>query len=322
MTLVEEMRALCTEAVRAVVQPDKRVYWLHLLVAALIVVGVWARGSRKKSLLKLFFDPALWLHPSAREDYGLFLLRGIFRVVVFAPFALGAVSLAAGLAFRLQETFGTPSFTGISHGAAIAIFTVALFAIEDFSRFLFHFAAHRWGWLWEFHKVHHSAEVLTPLTLYRVHPLELVMNRTRGTLTTAAVAGVLCWVFPGKIQGLEILGVDALGFLWSTAGANLRHSHVWVSYGSRMEHWLISPAQHQIHHSVEPRHHERNFGTALAVWDRLFGTLYVTAGREVLRMGLSPQDRTHGRGIIRLIVEPIFRSAGKVVSPVAALWRS
>jgi sterol desaturase/sphingolipid hydroxylase (fatty acid hydroxylase superfamily) len=63
----------------------------------------------------------------------------------------------------------------------------ALFVVEDASRFLFHLASHRSPWLWELHKVHHSAEVLTPFTLYRLHPIEGFLNRSRGTLTTALV---------------------------------------------------------------------------------------------------------------------------------------
>jgi sterol desaturase/sphingolipid hydroxylase (fatty acid hydroxylase superfamily) len=68
--------------------------------------------------------------------------------------------------------------------------------------------------------------------------------------------------------------------------AALQHSHVWLSYGPILEHLLISPAQHQIHHSRLDAHHGRNFGTTLALWDWLFGTLYVIRGREDLSFGL------------------------------------
>jgi len=62
---------------------------------------------------------------------------------------------------------------------------------------------------------------------------------------------------------------------------------VWLSYGLSWGRWLISPAHHQLHHSCEERHFGRNRGFALALWDRLYGTLYVPGTRpETFRLGL------------------------------------
>ena len=36
---------------------------------------------------------------------------------------------------------------------------------------------------------------------------------------------------------------------------------------------LCYPQYHRIHHSIEPRHQDKNFGVLLTVWDRLFGTM-------------------------------------------------
>lgn len=309
--MIERVLAALFDPFRALAEPEKRVFWPHLLVSALLVAVVWLRGSRRRSLARVLFDPALWLHRSARVDYVLFAVKGVLRVTLFAPFALAAVPLAARLSSMLTHALGESPVRGASHGLAVLLFSVVLFVVEDLSRFLFHLATHRVAPLWELHKVHHSAEVLTPFTLYRVHPIEGLLNRTRGTLTMALVAGVCAWAFPGSVRAYEILGVDALGFLWSFAGSNLRHSHVWISYGPRVERWLLSPAQHQVHHGCEPRHHDRNFGTALAVWDRLCGTLYVPRGPERVRVGLAPGLAGHGDGLASVLVAPVvaaFRS--------------
>ncbi len=303
--MIERVIAALFDPFRALAEPEKRVFWPHLLVSALLVAVVWLRGSRRRSLARVLFDPALWLHRSARLDYVLFAVKGVLRVTIFAPFALAAVPLAARLSSMLTHALGESPVRGASHGLAVLLFSVVLFVVEDLSRFLFHLATHRVAPLWELHKVHHSAEVLTPFTLYRVHPIEGLLNRTRGTLTMALVAGVCAWAFPGSVRAYEILGVDALGFLWSFAGSNLRHSHVWISYGPRVERWLLSPAQHQVHHGCEPRHHDRNFGTALAVWDRLCGTLYVPRGPERVRVGLAPGLAGHGDGLASVLVAPV-----------------
>lgn len=315
--MIERALAALLDPLRALVEPEKRVFWPHLLASALLVALVWARGSRRRSLGRALVDPSLWLHRSARLDYALFAVKGLLRVTLFAPFAFAAVPLAARVAANLTHTLGGSPFRGLGHGAAVAVFSVFLFVVEDLSRFAFHLATHRIGPLWELHKVHHSAEVLTPFTLYRVHPIEGLLNRSRGTLTTALVAGLCAWAFPGHVRAYEILGVDALGFLWSFAGSNLRHSHVWISYGPRVERWLLSPAQHQIHHGLEARHHDRNFGTALAVWDRLCGTLYVPRGRERVAVGLAPELAVHGSGLASALIAPLGAAARRLF-PVRA----
>jgi sterol desaturase/sphingolipid hydroxylase (fatty acid hydroxylase superfamily) len=52
----------------------------------------------------------------------------------------------------------------------------------------------------------------------------------------------------------------------------------------------VSPIQHQVHHSIDPRHRNKNFGVKFAVWDALFGTLYVPRQTETLRVGLPDAD--------------------------------
>jgi len=42
---------------------------------------------------------------------------------------------------------------------------------------------------------------------------------------------------------------------------------------------VVSPVFHSIHHSVEPRHHNRNYSAMFSVWDYLFGTAAATATR-------------------------------------------
>jgi sterol desaturase/sphingolipid hydroxylase (fatty acid hydroxylase superfamily) len=64
--------------------------------------------------------------------------------------------------------------------------------------------------------------------------------------------------------------------------------HMNVSWPSRWLEWIfVTPRYHQIHHSVDPRHHVANLGDLLTIWDRLFGT-YVDPGtvREPLSFGI------------------------------------
>lgn len=294
-------------ALTALLLPEKRIYWPHLLGAAGLATYVWARHVRgRRSLFGYLFAKEVWWHRSAREDYALILARAVLGALVAAPAVLAIVPAAARLSVWLGATLGPSPLPALGRTEVAMAFTVASFAADDFTRFLLHYLAHRVPFLWELHKVHHSAEVMTPFTVHRVHPIEAWLNGVRGSVTTAGIAGCFAWGFPGRITGFEILGVAALGFVWSLFGSNLRHSQVWLSYGRALEHVFISPAQHQIHHSREPRHYDRNFGSAFAVWDWMFGTLYVPVTRERLSFGLPAAVRNHAPGVVAMLIEPVL----------------
>ncbi len=305
--LLEVLRAAGRDLGSLLAHPDRRVYVPHLVGAGVLALLVWVRHVRgQRGLFAYLFPPGVWLHRSAREDYALIALRAVLRALFVAPLVFAAIPLAARLSVGLGSIVGPSPIPALPRWVTIVAFSVAAFALDDFTRFLLHYLAHRVPVLWELHKVHHSAEVMTPFTVHRVHPIEAWLNGLRGAATTALVAGVFAWAFPGRIEALEILGVGALGFAWSLAGSNLRHSHVWLSYGRALEHVFISPAQHQIHHSREARHYDRNFGSAFALWDWMFGTLYVPRGRERLTFGLPPDVLNHRPGVLAMLVDPLL----------------
>jgi sterol desaturase/sphingolipid hydroxylase (fatty acid hydroxylase superfamily) len=123
---------------------------------------------------------------------------------------------------------------------------------------------HRWQFLWAFHKVHHSAETMTPITVYRVHPLESIIYGLRGSFVIGAVIGIFAYCFGiNNFSLATLLGVNLFSFIFNVAGANLRHSHIEIAYWPWLEKILISPAQHQLHHSIENKHFNKNYGAML-----------------------------------------------------------
>ena len=91
------------------------------------------------------------------------------------------------------------------------------------------------------------------------------------------------------MSGLQILGVDLFGVLFNFAAANLRHSHIWISFG-KFERLFISPAQHQIHHSVGNNH--VNLGSIFSIWDGMLGTRMYSGERRSLEFGLGGDSQT------------------------------
>ena len=64
-----------------------------------------------------------------------------------------------------------------------------------------------------------------------------------------------------------------------------------LSYPTWLEKIFISPFQHQIHHSDNPAHFNKNLGSKLALWDWLFGTL--VRSREVgkIQFGIGQENK-------------------------------
>lgn len=306
----------CLEPLVALVDPSRRLFWPHLATAALLASVVWALKVRGRgaSLFAFLFPRQLWLHRSALLDYRFLFVRAVLSAALLAPVVLSAQALSVPLSLGLVRALGVGPFAEVSRATVTVCFTVAAFVTEDFFRWAAHWASHRFAPLWELHKVHHSAEVLTPFTLNRTHPLEGLLMQTASALGLGLAAGVCAWLFNGRISAWEVLGVEGLAFVWTAAGSNLRHSHVWLSWGPVVEHLLLSPAQHQVHHSVDARHHDKNLGEALAVWDWLFGTLYVTTPkRERLTFGLSAAEQNHGPTVGSMLLAPMVAAARRLV---------
>jgi sterol desaturase/sphingolipid hydroxylase (fatty acid hydroxylase superfamily) len=71
----------------------------------------------------------------------------------------------------------------------------------------------------------------------------------------------------------------------------------------------VSPAHHQVHHSSNPKHFNKNFGSCLALWDWMFGTLYVPGKeREPLTFGFADQPDAHT--MKGELVDPLINAAG------------
>jgi sterol desaturase/sphingolipid hydroxylase (fatty acid hydroxylase superfamily) len=277
----------------------ERVSVPYLFSSLMLATIVWWHSTRGRQPLRAYlFSWKLWWHPSARLDYLLFLLRGPFAALLVVPSVLGSLAIATWVAGSLGRLLGPVTLLDAHAPLTVLAGSIFVFTAEDLGRFLLHRMAHAWAPLWRLHKVHHEAEVLTPFTVHRVHPIEAAMFRVVSAISIGLAAGLWSWLCGGPVRLWEILGVQALSLFWNIAGANLRHSHVWITYPRWLSHLLISPAQHQVHHLAHPRYSRTNFGAALAVWDWLLGSLHIPMRRARISFGLPRAEAaappTHG----------------------------
>ena len=285
--------------------PEHRVFWPWLLTTAILALWVYHRVGNKEGFFRYLFPRDVWLGKSALLDYQMSITNGILRLFLNASTLLPMAAVAAIVSTLLEWTLTSPEYSG-SRIFVTGSYTLCVFVMGDFSRYFLHRLMHRIPALWVFHQIHHSATTMNPFTVYRVHPVESFLYGLRGTLSTGLVTGFFIWLFGTSLSGYDILGVNAIGITFNALGANLRHSHVWLSYGP-LEKILISPAQHQIHHSNHPEHFDKNFGICLSIWD-ILGKSWVPSGRErTFEFGLDDASPTPAHGLLRTLWAPFHQ---------------
>ncbi|MEM1196814.1 MAG: sterol desaturase family protein [Pseudomonadota bacterium] len=266
-----------------IVGPADRVFPVYLALTLALCAAIHWRRRISGSLLAWLFPRSIYFHASHIVDVKLFLLNrvmGWFGVLQLV--AVGAL-IASGVAHSFSFEANLAPF----HPLWIA---ALLLLVADFGTYWVHRLHHENPIIWPFHALHHSAQVMTPLTVYRKHPIyDLISTLVKGVLIGILQGGFLV-LFDQRPSVFVIAGANLFYVLFNALGANLRHSHIWLSYGPVLERILISPAQHQIHHSTAPEHHDKNYGEVLAIWDWMFGTLYVPKGHEVIEYGLADEE--------------------------------
>lgn len=304
------LRPDMTEQITAVfadfADPTKRVFVGYLALAAVIAV-LWLVALRRhsaKGALGRVFDRRIFLSRSSLADYGIFVVNYAVTTLI-SPLLLTQLAIATTIYFALhgQGWVHAGALSGVPQGLVVALFTVVMFTIDDFTKYLFHRWMHKWPALWAFHKVHHSAETLTPVTVYRVHPLEGVLYALRSALAQGAAISIFVFLFDDAVDFYAVVGVNVLVFVFHVTGSNLRHSHISIRYWAWLERIVISPAQHQLHHSIAEEHYDKNFGATLAVWDWMFGSLHLSE-EDDLEFGLLPGEGASATNLWSIYTRP------------------
>ncbi|MEO0344303.1 MAG: sterol desaturase family protein [Pseudomonadota bacterium] len=157
---------------------------------------------------------------------------------------------------------------------------VLVILVLDFLIWLQHLITHKIPVLWRLHQVHHADTDMDVTTAIRFHPFEILLSML---LKIGAVYAL--GPDPWAVIVFEIL-------LNGTAMFN--HSNIalprWLDRILRL--FIVTPDMHLVHHSEDRVEHDTNFGFALSIWDRLFGTYTdgPAKGTDGMTIGLQWQD--------------------------------
>jgi sterol desaturase/sphingolipid hydroxylase (fatty acid hydroxylase superfamily) len=251
-----------------------------LFLAAAVAVWHWRRGRRSlRGLRGVAFPKRLYLSASSKLDFRFYFVAGAFGALVYASMILSSSAVSEIGLRLLGGVFGPAATGGAPHGAITAFLTVALIVALDLGYWFGHWLQHNNSVLWEFHKVHHSAEVLTPFTTWRQHPVEDLLMSNVIAIPMGLTHACFLHAFGPGAQPFALWEVNIVLLLFYVTFFHLRHTHVWMPISGWLGRIVQSPAHHQIHHSTDPAHANKNLGFALAVWDWAFGTLYLPKQR-------------------------------------------
>ena len=178
--------------------------------------------------------------------------------------AFGAIGVAPAITIPLWTWLSPYGVAGC------ALEAIIILAVSDFLIYCRHRAEHKW--FWPIHAVHHA-----PTELHAAndigHPAQVWPHLFFVSLPLSLV------------QYDHPVTPAMVGFIVMLL-SYLIHSPIDVHFGP-LRKLLVDNRFHRIHHSIEPRHFDRNFGICFSVWDRLFGTAYDPAPDEWPKVGIS-----------------------------------
>ncbi|HRK42613.1 MAG TPA: sterol desaturase family protein [Gemmobacter sp.] len=200
--------------------------------------------------------------------------------------------LAVGLAVMAEERgWGLFNAIEVPFWLALAVSMLLL----DLAIYLQHVMFHAVPGLWRLHRMHHADLDFDATTGLRFHPVEILISMGVKLAVVAALGPPAIAVLLFEI----LLNATAL---FNHANINLPRPV------DRVLRWVVvTPDMHRVHHSVDPRETNSNYGFNLPWWDRLLGT-YVpqpARGHDEMEIGIEQFRTTRDLWLDRMLTQPL-----------------
>lgn len=286
---------------------------LSTLLVALLFLGHRHRNRKRPVpfavLLRAVFPKRIVASRTSKADVGFFFFNTFIATSLLGWALLSSHVIAGAVTGGLTNVVGTMGASSLPMWACVAILTLVAFVAYEFGFFLAHYLMHKVPFLWEFHTVHHQAEALSPLTNYRLHPVDSFLFVNATALAMGTASGVLVYLFGKPIEPFAPWSVNAIVLVMTYLLDHLHHTEFWIPFTGFWGRIFVSPAHHQIHHSLNPIHYDKNMGSCLAVFDWMFGTLFMPGKEpEKIKFGVTP-NATDPHSISECLVNPFLRAA-------------
>jgi sterol desaturase/sphingolipid hydroxylase (fatty acid hydroxylase superfamily) len=251
--------------------------YLPTVVAACVLILLFAL----EGWLPAAADRHRRLHHAAR-NLALGLLNAAALAVLAAPFITQVAAWVEERRFGLLNLLSLPPVIGVV--AAILLF--------DAWMYLWHRANHQFGFLWRFHRVHHSDTEMDATTAVRFHTGEILIS---SALRLAVIPLLGITIYQLLVYEMILLPV-------------ILFHHNNVRFPESLDRWLqtiiVTPAIHRVHHSRLRMETDSNYSSIFSFWDRMAGTFRLRRDGQPVNFGLDEFDGEEWQRLSGLIVMP------------------
>ncbi len=220
-----------------------------------------------------------------RKDFWLDAFYMFFNFFLFAIVISGFYKIFFVAIDNLGVSAKSLAFIDLSKWS-MWLQLLVFFVVLDFVQWFTHILLHRFEFLWNFHKVHHSVKEMGFAAHLRYHWMENVLYKPLKTF------GVMI------LGGFEPEQAYIVHFMAITIG-HLNHANIKLTWGP-LKYMLNNPVMHLYHHAHElPKgKYGVNYGISLSLWDYIFGTNYIPDDKGTIELGFKgdenfPKDFLH-----------------------------
>lgn len=238
-------------------------YFYGLIIISLFVWGLEIIFPWRKN--QSIFRKDFWL-----DGFYMFFNFFLLNLIILIALSNSAAQIfndLLGFIGLSIESFQLFNINEFPLGVRLLVFLI----IIDFVQWFTHTLLHRYDFLWNFHKVHHSVKEMGFAAHLRYHWMEPVLYNSMKYIPLAIIGG-----FTAK-------DIALVHFFNITIG-HLNHANINWDYGF-LKYVLNNPKMHIWHHAKElpiERKKGVNFGITLSIWDYIFKTNYIPhSGRNI-----------------------------------------
>ena len=251
---------------------------LAAFLGVLAVMAIWevAAPRRRREIPRVI----RWSNNVALVVLDTAILRLTFPIL-----AVGLATMAEEHGWGLFNTIDVPAWVALA----------ASMLLLDLAIYLQHVMFHAVPTLWRLHRMHHADLDFDATTGLRFHPVEILVSM-----------GI-------KLAVVMAMGPPAIAVLLFEVilNATALFNHANIDLPRPVDRWLrwivVTPDMHRVHHSVDPRETNSNYGFNLPWWDRLLGT-YVAQpakGHEGMAIGIEQFRTRRDLWLDRMLIQPV-----------------
>jgi sterol desaturase/sphingolipid hydroxylase (fatty acid hydroxylase superfamily) len=250
---------------------------LSIFLGVLVAMACWEIAVPRRAL-----SQSKWRRWGS--NLGIVVLDTLVVRVMFPVLAVGAAVWAE------QKGWGLFNLLQLPGWLEVAVAAILLDMVVYWQHRLFHVIP----LFWRMHRMHHADLDFDVTTALRFHPFEIILSMVI------------------KLLAVLILGPAAMAVLIFEVLLNgtAMFNHGNVRLAPDLDRWLrllvVTPDMHRVHHSIEAREYNSNFGFNLPWWDRLFGSYQdqPAAGHSGMRIGLRTYSGRICANLIWMLVLP------------------